>query len=263
MALTDTKIRNLKPKEKPYKVADGKGLYIFIGKTSKLWKLKYRYNGTEQKASYGSYPEISLAEARRKRDEDRNLLAEGINPALQKKETQLINKLSSDNTFELVALEWHKKNKANWTTEHGNRILSRLTKDIFPWLGQFPIAQIKAPQLLAVLERIQKRGAVETAHRALQNCSQVFRYAVITGRTESDITLNLRGALQPFRTKNHASLIEPKAISHLLRAIDGYHGHFVTQCALKLSPLFFVRAVAYKNKQTLLTIPILGIIIPI
>lgn len=242
MALTDTKIKNLKPQDSPYKVFDGKGLYLLVTPAgSKLWKLKCRYNGKEIKLSYGAYPEVTLLEARRRRDEDRALLANGINPSLHKQGIQLANKLNSDNSFESVALEWHNKNVSRWTPDHGAKILTRLKKDIFPWIGKHPISEIKAKQLLAVLERIQKRGAIETAHRALQNSGQVFRYAVITGRADSDISLNLRGALQPVKARNHASITDPTAIPHLLRAIEGYEGHFATQCALKLAPLFFVR----------------------
>lgn len=242
MALTDAKIRTLKPKKDPYKVSDEKGLYLLISPNgSKHWKLKYRYNGKEKKLSYGAYPEVTLMEARQKRDESRNLHSQKIDPSLYIKERQLAQKLGEENSFELIALEWHAKNLSKWTPTHADRILTRFKKDIFPWLGKRSISSIKAPELLRALERIEKRGAIETAHRTLQNCSQVFRYAVITGRAESDISLNLRGALQPINKSNHASITEVDSIGSLLRSIEGYEGHFVTQCALKLSPLFFVR----------------------
>lgn len=242
MALTDIKIRNLKAKDKVYKASDEKGLYLQISPNgSKHWKLKYRYDGKEKKLSFGSYPEVKLADARRKRDEAKSLLADDIDPALHKKERKIARQLGAVNSFELIALEWHAKNINAWTQDHGKRILVRLQKDIFPWLGKRGIADIKAPELLKTLERIQNRGALETAHRALQNCSQVFRYAVITGRAEHDITANLRGALAPVKTRNHASITNPDEISNLLKAIDGYQGYFVTKCALRLSPLFFVR----------------------
>lgn len=242
MALTDVKIRNLKPKDKIYKESDEKGLYLQISPNgSKHWKLKYRYDGKEKKLSFGSYPAVKLADARRKRDEAKALLADEIDPSIHKKERKLARQMGAENSFELIALEWHAKNINAWTQDHGKRILVRLQKDIFPWLGKCGITDIKAPELLKALERIQNRGALETAHRALQNCSQVFRYAVITGRAEHDITANLRGALAPVKTRNHASITNPNEICNLLKAIDGYQGYFVTKCALRLSPLFFVR----------------------
>jgi hypothetical protein len=159
-------------------------LYLLVStQGAKHWKWKYRYDGKEKKLSFGAYPDVKLVDARHKRDEARKLLADDIDPGLHQKERKLARRFGAENSFELVALEWHAKNISVWTEGHGKRILTRLQKDIFPWLGKRPVAEIKALELLTVLERIQKRGAVETAHRALQNCSQVFRYAVITGRT--------------------------------------------------------------------------------
>ena len=144
-------------------------------------------------------------------------------------------------SFEAIAREWHAKFSPGWVASHGDRILRRLENDIFPWLGKRPIAEIKAPELLAVLRRIESRGALETTHRAMQNCGQVFRYAVATGRAERDPTGDLRGALPPPKEKHHASIIDPKRIAELLSAIDAYQGYFVTKCALRLAPLVFVR----------------------
>ncbi len=200
-----------------------------------------RYDGKEKKLSFGAYPEVKLADARRKREEAKKLLYDDIDPSLHKQERKLARQLGPENSFELLALEWHAKNVAVWTPDHGKRIITRLTKDIFPWLGKRPISEIKVYELLKVLDRIQKRGAIETAHRALQNCSQVFRYAVQTGRAEHDICPNLRGALQPVKKRNHASITNPSEITGLLKSIENYEGYYVTRCALKLSPLFFVR----------------------
>lgn len=242
MALTDIKIRNLKPDNKAYKATDEKGLYLLVNTNgAKYWKFKYRYDGKEKKLSFGSYPEVKLSDARRKRDEARALLADDIDPSVHRYERKLARQLGAINSFELIALEWHAKNISKWTPKHGERILIRMQKDIFPWLGNRPIAEIKAPELLKAIERIQKRGAIETGHRALQSCSQVFRYAIVTGRAAYDISVNLRGALQPVKSNNHASITDPKAIAELLRAINCYQGHFVTQCALRLAPLVFVR----------------------
>ncbi len=250
MALSDTRVRTLKPRDKAFKLSDEKGLYLLVSPNgSKHWKLKYRYDGKEKKLSFGAYPEVKLADARRKRDEAKNLLYEDIDPSVHAKERKQARLIGSTNSFELVALEWHAKNVSVWTPEHGARILSRLQKDIFPWAGKQAISDIKVPELLKILERIQSRGAIETAHRALQNCSQVFRYAVQTGRAEYDICINLRGALQPVKKRNHASITVPKEIGSLLKAIEGYDGYYVTKCALKLSPLFFVRPGELRQAQ--------------
>ncbi len=157
-------------------------------------------------------------------------------------------------SFEAIAREWHAKFSPGWVASHGDRIMRRLEKDLFPWLGPRPIGAIKAPELLAVLRRIESRGAQETAHRAMQNClmqncGQLFRYAVATGRAERDPTGDLRGALPPPKEKHHASIIEPKRIGALLRAIDSYEGFFATKCALRLAPLVFVRPGELRKAQ--------------
>src|SRR5690606_4713572 len=145
------------------------------------------------------------------------------------------------NTFEVVTREWFEKFKPQWVAGHADKIIRRFERDVFPWLGARPMSEIKAADLLPVLRRIERRGAIETAHRALQNCGQVFRYAIATGRAERDWAADLRGALPPAAVRHHASITEPKAIGELLRAIEGYQGSFVTQCALRLAPLVFVR----------------------
>lgn len=144
-------------------------------------------------------------------------------------------------TFEVVAREWHAKFSPPWTAEHAERILSRFQRDVFPWIGTRPVREITAPELLTALGRIESRGALDTAHRAHQNCGQIFRYAVATGRAERDPCGDLRGALPPSKDKHHASIIDPQSIGSLLRAIDGYQGAFVTKCAMRLAPLVFVR----------------------
>ncbi|MCS5710442.1 phage integrase central domain-containing protein [Candidatus Berkiella aquae] len=242
MALSDTKVRSLKPREKAYKVADEKGLYLQITPTNaKYWRFKFRFAGKEKKLALGVYPDVSLADARNKRDEARKLLANDVDPSFHKKEKKRSLKLLAENSFESVALEWHIKFSNKWTPDHADRILQRLKKDVFPWIGNRPISGINAPELLSVLRRIEDRGAIETAHRTLQNCGQIFRYAIATGRAERDISSDLRGALQPVKQRHHASITDPKAIGSLLRAINDYQGHFVTKCALRLAPLVFVR----------------------
>jgi integrase len=186
-------------------------------------------------------PDVPLKIARDKRDDARRQIAAGIDPSLQRKAHKAVKVAGAANSFEVVAREWLAKFSPNWVASHSDKIIRRFERDIFPWLGNRPIAEISAPELLAALRRIESRGALETAHRALQNCGQVFRYAVATGRAERDPSGDLRGALPPAKAKHHASITEPKAIGAMLRTIDGYQGSLVTKCALKLAPLVFVR----------------------
>lgn len=242
VALTDIKIKAAKPREKAYKLSDGEGLFLLITPTSsKYWRLKYRFGGKEKLLALGVYDQITLADARIKRNEARNLLAKGIDPSLVKQETKRSSKLATANSFETIAREWHAKFLAKWTPKHAARIIRKLENDIFPWIGQRAISEITAPELLKTLHRIESRGAIETAHRAHQTCGQIFRYAVATGRAERDPSSDLRGALPPAKVKHYASLTDANAVGDLLRAINDYQGHFVTKCALRLAPLVFVR----------------------
>lgn len=242
MAVKDVKFRSAKPREKDYKIPAERGLYMLVKVNgSKCWRFKYRFLGKEKLLSIGIYPDVSFADAIEARDNARKLLTKKIDPGLNKQIEKRSAKLAAENSFEAIAREWYVKFSPKWTHSHGERILRRLEKDIFPWLGQRPISEILAPELLSALHRIESRGAIETAHRAHQNCGQVFRYAVATGRAERDPSNDLKGAIPPAKKKHHASIIKPSAIGELLRAIDGYRGHFVTKCALKLAPLVFVR----------------------
>lgn len=242
MPLTDTAIKNAKPGAKPVKLSDEKGLFLLMAPAGgKWWRLKYRFGGKEKLLSLGTYPEVSLKDARQRRDDARKLLADGVDPSENRKAVKSAKVERAGNSFEVIAREWYAKNSVSWTETHGSRIIRRLERDIFPWIGGRPIADITAPELLAVLRRIEERGAVETAHRAHQNCGQVFRYAIATGRAERDPSPDLKGALPPVKQSHHAAITDPKAIGELLRAIDGYQGQFVTQCALRLAPMFFVR----------------------
>ena len=240
MPITDTAVRNAKPRAKPYKLADGGGLFLLVTPAGgKWWRLKYRIGGKEKLLSLGIYPDVGLKAVRNKRDTAREQLAAGIDPSGAKKAAKLAE--AGGESFEAIAREWHAKFAPTWVESHSARILRRLEADIFPWLGVRPIADIKAPDVLSALRRIESRGALETAHRAKENCGQVFRYAVATGRAERDPTGDLRGALPPPKEKHHASITDPKRIGDLLRAIDGYEGWFVTKCALNLAPMVFVR----------------------
>lgn len=239
--LTDPKCKNAKPKDKAYKLADEKSLYLEVMPNgAKYWRMKYRYGGKEKRLAFGVYPEIGLKDAREKRDEARKLLINGIDPSETRKAMKAAQ-IADAETFEVVAREWFAKNSPTWVENHSNRTFRRLERDIFPWLGNAPIRSIDAPKLLSALRRIEERGAVETAHRALQNCGQIFRYAIATGRAERDISADLKGALPPVKGGHFAAVTEPKKIAELLRAIDAYQGTFPVQCALKLAPLFFVR----------------------
>lgn len=242
MPLTDTAIRSAKPGEKTQKFFDGGGLYLEVAPSGgKWWRLKYRFGGKEKRISLGVYPDVGLKDARERRDEARKLLANDIDPGENRKVQKAAKSEKSANSFEVVAREWFAKFKPGWAATHSEKIIKRLENDVFPWLGGRPIAEITAPELLQCLRRIEGRGALDTAHRAHQNCGQVFRYAVQTGRAERDPSSDLRGALPPPNRVHYAAITEPKAIAELLRAIDGFRGTFTVQCALRLAPLFFVR----------------------
>lgn len=240
MKLTATTIKNAKPKIKTYKLFDGRGLYLEVKPNgAKRWRFKYMFEGKEKLISLGLYPDISLKDAREAHQEARSMVAKGINPSEARKAQKEAQ--SDINSFEAIAREWHTRNLNKWTVRHAEQILRRLDLNVFPWLGKVGIQKITPPELLAVMRRMEKRGAHETAHRVLSSCGQVFRYAIATGRAERDISQDLRGALTPTKTKHLASITDPQEIGQLLRAIDDYEGTFVVKCALKLAPLVFVR----------------------
>lgn len=198
MALSDTAIRNAKPASRPIKLFDERGLFLLISPAGgKWWRFRYRFGGKHKTLSMGVYPDVSLRDARERRDAARKLLAHEVDPGEQRKAVKAAKTERAGNSFEVIGREWFAKYSPNWAAGHSDKILRRLERDIFPWLGGRPIAEIAAFELLATLRRIESRGAIETAHRAQQNCSQVFRYAVATGRAERDPTADLRGALTP------------------------------------------------------------------
>jgi len=242
MALTDTAVRTAKPQDKPYRLFDGGGLYLEVSpRGGKWWRLKYRYAGAEKRLSLGTYPDTSLKEARDKRYSARKALEQGMDPSQARKSFKSAALAKAESTFEAIAREWYAKYSPGWAPGHGEKIIRRLERDVFPWLGSRPIAEIAPPELLEVLRRVEERGALETAHRAMQNCSRVFRYAAATGRAKHDPTSALRGALPPAKGKHHPSFTDPMKIGALMRAISGYQGSHVTRCALRLAPLVFVR----------------------
>ncbi len=240
MPLSNVKIKQAKPEPEPkrYKLTDEHGLYLIVTpKGGRWWRFDYRYEGKRKTLSMGTYPDISLKKAREKRDEVRTHIQEGIDPGGLRKAV----KASSEGSFKAVALEWHSKKKGVWSESHAKKIMRRMEKDLLPFLADRPIVEITAPELLAVLRRMEDRGAIELAHRARVTVGQILRYAIATGRAERDISVDLRGALRVKKVVHHPSITEPKKIAELLRAIDGYEGDHVTRCALKLAPLFFVR----------------------
>jgi integrase len=245
MPLTDTALRNAKSNEKPTRptrLFDGGGLYLEVSPTGgKWWRLKYRFDGKEKRLSLGVYPDVSLKDARDRRDALRKLLADGIDPIENRKAMKSARADRAANSFEVVAREWFAKYSATWAANHGDRVMRRFERDVFPWIGGRPIAEVTAPELLAVVRRIENRSALETAHRALGNCGQVFRYAVATGRAMRDPCGDLRGALPPVKSKHFAATTDPKRVAELLRAMDGYEGTPTVGCALRLAPLVFVR----------------------
>jgi integrase len=237
--LSDTGVRNAKPEQKMRKLFDGLGLYLLIPSTGgKWWRFKYRFAGKERLLSLGTYPEVSVREARDKRDAARKLIAAGIDPGVERK---LAKARAVAGSFEDVAREWAEKFSERWEPTHAATIIKRLERDVFPWLGGQPVGEITSPELLTVLRRIESRGALETAHRVKQTCGQIFRYAIATGRAQRDPSGDLRGALPPVKEKHHAALTKPADVAALLRSIDGYKGTFVVRCALRLAPLVFVR----------------------
>ena len=241
MPLTDTAIRNAKLEDKPYKLTDGRGLYLLVNKSGKYFRWDYRFAGKRKTLALGVYPEIRLKEAREKHEDLRRLLAEGIDPIEYRRQAKAQSLSETTNSFETVAREWFLKNKHVWTEKHAQTIISRPENNIFPWLGGMATSSITAPMLLESLRRIEDRGAIETAHRVKQICGQVFRYAIATGRGERDPSADLKGALPPTKPKHMATITSPDKIGELMRAIDGYQGNLITRCALKFAPLTFVR----------------------
>lgn len=248
MPLTDTAVRNAKPGEKPAKLFDERGLFLIVTPTGgKWWRFRYKFDNKEKLLSLGVYPDVGLKDARERRDAARKLLADGIDPGENRKAMKAVKQDRAANSFEVVTREWYGKHAPNWAEHHGDRIIRRFERDIFPWIGGRPISDVTAPELLAVIRKIEKRGALETAHRALGNCGQVFRYAVATSRATRDPSGDLRGALPPVKGEHFAAVTEPIQAAELLRTLDSYQGTLTVACALRLAPLVFVRPGELRN----------------
>lgn len=242
MLLTDTEVNSAKPKEKQYKLADGKGLHLLIlPKGGKYWHFRSKVGGKEKLMSFGTYPEVSLEGAREKRDAARKQIESGIAPSAVRKAQKAARGVADSNSFEEIAREWHGKFLSDKSSSYREKMLANFERDVFPWIGKLPLVDLKAPELLMMLRRIESRGSLETAHRTRSVCSQVLRYAIATGRAERDCAADLKGALPPYKKGHHAAITDPKLVTPLLRAIDEFNGSFVVKCALRISPYVFVR----------------------
>jgi integrase len=242
MPLTNAQVKNAKPANKTYRLFDGGGLYLEVSpKGGKWWRHKYRFDGKEKRVSLGVYPDVPLKEARIRHSDARKLLANGVDPSAHRKVTRAVRKEQLSNSFETIGREWYAKNAHGWADSHGDRVLRRLERDVFPWLGNKPMVDITAADILTTVQRIEARGAIDTARRALQNCGQIFRYAVATGRAERDPTGDLKGALPPKSGRHFAAVTDPQRLGELLQIFDGYTGTLTVRCALRLAPLVFVR----------------------
>ncbi len=244
--LTDPACRNAKPTDKPYKLTDEKGLFLLVHPNgSKYWRLKYRIAGKEKLLSIGVYPEMPLAGARSKRDEARKQISDGIDPSEAKQEAKRIAKVAAANSFESIAREWLEHMKHKWSAGHHTYTTRRFEAYVFPEIGNAPISQITAPALLAVARKIERKGTIETAHKVMNTCGQVFRYAVASGRCERDPVSDLKGAIKPRPAPKHMNALNEKDLPDLLRKMDAYAsdngGELQTQYALQLLALTFVR----------------------
>lgn len=258
--LNDKQIQAIKPTDKQQKFSDGDGLILLVKSSgAKLWQLRYRFGGKEKTYSIGQYPLIPLGDARRKTFEARRLVLDGVDPSTAKQaakaalvEEKEQREQDTETAFEVIALEWFEKfRKSNdWEDNHSSKILGRFEKDIFPWMGKRPIKEITAPELLSVVRRIEARGALETAHRALSECGRVFRYAVACGLAERDPSGDLKGALPPYRKDRHfATITDVKLVGNLLRDIEAYSGTVIVRCAFALSPRLFLRPGELRKMQ--------------
>lgn len=240
--ISDIQARKAKAQDKPYKLTDEKGLYLYITpQGGKLWRFDYRHEGKRKTLSFGVYPDVSLSDARDKRDDARKLIAAGGDPSAQRKALKAANAERAANSFEVIAREWHQTHMADKTEDHAKRTLTRLEKDVFPWMGARPLADIEALEILAVLRRVEQRGANELAHNVKRTIGQVFRFAIATGRASRNPVPDLQGALKPVVVEHYAAITDPAKIGELLRAVDGYTGELATRCAFRLSFLVMLR----------------------
>lgn len=241
--LTDTGIKKAKLSDKPFKMADGKGLYLLVNAAGKYWRADYRFGGKRKTLALGIYPDVTLARAREKLDDARKLLADGIDPAALKKATKARRAECAANSFEAVARSWFAKAYADKAQTTRDKTMTRLEQDVFPWIGARPVSEIAAADVLDVIRRIERRGALDIARRVFNYIGRTLRYADSHGMVERDVTasIDLSLVITQRETRHHAAITSPQAVGGLMRAIDGFTGGYVTLCALKLSALTFVR----------------------
>ena len=243
MTLTDTRIKNAKPKDKLYRLSDSKGLYIEIHPNgSKYWRLKYRFAKKEKRLALGVYPRVTLKAARKACELPKDQLEQGIDPGQAKQAKKVEQSQAQANNMEAIAREWHIQQAKKWSESYSNKVMRSMERDLFPFMGTLPLDQITPPQLLVVFRRVESRGAVESAHRLKQTVGQIFRYAVATGRAQRDITTDLKGALATPQKKHFPAITEPAQVGRLLNMLDNYQGTATVRAALKLAPLVFVRS---------------------
>ncbi len=236
--LSEARIRASRPKERPYKVFDERGLFMLVTPTGgRLWRFRYRLGGVEKLLTLGAYPDVPLKRAREKRDDARKLVADGVDPSAKRQ----AERTARADTFEAIATEWLNLQRTRLVAETIGILEARLKSYLYPYLGSRPISAVTAQELLGALRRVEARGKHETAHRVRSLAGRIFRYAVATGRAERDVATDLRDALAPVKARNFAAILEPVRVGELLRAIHGYQGSVVTGLALKLAPLVFVR----------------------
>lgn len=249
MKLNARQIETAKPKEKPYKLSDGGGLYLLINPNgSKYWRLKYRIAGKEKLLALGVYPDIPLASARTQREDARKIIAAGGDPNESKKEEKAALRAITENTFEAVAKEWHHYKRSNWTKGYAEDLLEALQKDIFPFIGQRPIADIKPLEMLETLRKIESRGVLDKLKKIRQACNQIFRYAIVTGKAEMNPAAELVGALAS-PVKKHFPHLNAAELPQFLQVLSGYQGSKITQLATKLLILTGVRTIELRAAQ--------------
>ncbi|WP_339678425.1 integrase arm-type DNA-binding domain-containing protein [uncultured Zhongshania sp.] len=242
MKLSAITVKEALPRTKAYKLSDGGGLFLLVNPSGKkYWRFKYRYTGKEKLLALGVYPDVSLKSARTNHRDAQDLLKTGIDPSAQRKAAKLTKNTAAANSFQLVALEWFNNQKAKWAESHWSKVERMMERDLFPHLGNRPLKEITPPELLAVLRKIETRGALESAKRTKQIAGQIFRYGVATGRCERDPAQDLNGALATPVKQHLSAITDSKLVGPLLNALDDYQGTAVVKAALRLAPLTFVR----------------------
>lgn len=244
MGLTDTAVRNARAgKAKQVKLVDDRGLFLLVKPTGKFWRFRYWHEGHEGLLSLGLYPDVSLAKARKRRDEARALLADGVNPSVHRKAEKVARREARENTFEAIGGEWFAKNSPALAEKTKKKLGRFLDKDVYPQIGDREMNSIMAADVIRLIEKVENRGALDIARRVHNLVGRIFRYAVGRGLALRDPSrdIELKDILAPSNIKHHAAIIDPKAVGGLMRAIDGFEGSAVTVCALRLAPLVFVR----------------------